>query len=92
METEIVIKGWFVRDGHHECLDSHRIFEAARFASMRQPQVKARVRPDIARQFQAVAESEWPGQGRRATDRLAREAIRRYARKNDGKATGRARG
>ena len=90
MKTEIVITGWFVRDVHPEHRDSHRTVS---IAPMCQSQVKARVRPDVAQQLRVAAESRWPGQGRLALDRLAREAIRRYARKNDGKAKrGRARG
>ena len=90
MKTEIVITGWFVRDSHPGHRDAHRTVSVA---PMGQPQVKARVGPDVAHQLRAVAKSRWPGQGRRALDRLAREAIRTYMRKNYGKSTrGRARG
>jgi hypothetical protein len=90
MRTEITINDWFVRDVHPEHRDSHRTVSVV---PMGQPQVKATVRPDVAQQLRVEAEPRWPGQGRLALDRLAREAIRRNARKNDGKATrGRARG
>ena len=55
-------------------------------ASMAMPRFKIPVDDRLLKALTASSEKLWPGQGRRGLSRLARDAIRRYGRDNDGNA------
>ena len=51
-----------------------------RFVTMEMPKLKLKVEDRLAKEFLKASEQMWPGQGQRATNRLARDAITRYLR------------
>ena len=53
-----------------------------RLATMRMPKLKVQVGDKLAKDFQKAADGLWPGQGARATNRLARDSIRIFLRKS----------
>ena len=72
-------------DGRYEHGVRRRSPSSAAVAHLGMPQVRVRVLTEVAKELHKVAAERWPGQGKRAVDRVAREAIRTYLRQIDGK-------
>ena len=76
-----IAKCQFPRKGLATCPTGLRTVREVIIARMGQPQVRTTVSSDVAQRLREVAEDKWPGHGKRALDRLARQVIRAYMRK-----------
>lgn len=52
----------------------------SRLALMEMPKVRVQVKDDLVKRVKAAAEQLWPGHNEVGVNRLARDAVRRYAR------------
>ena len=68
-----------------QCEVRQRVLPTVASAHMNMPQVRVRVPAEVAKELNRSAAARWPGQGKRAVDRVAREAIRTYVRQTNGK-------